>query len=95
MKLIGPALGNDVQHRVAAPILGVEALCEQVIFLDGLERNRLREAADGVVVVVAAVDEGVESAAVVAVQLRGRLQRCAKCPNGNPRPTPGWRRPIP
>ena len=73
--VVGAALGDDVHHAaVAAAVLGLEALRQEVELLDRLEREQLQQAADGVVVVVAAVDLVVDVAAVAAVDLRRVLR---------------------
>jgi len=69
------ALGDDVEDRaVAAAVLRVEPLGDQLEFLNRLERKHLEQAADRVVVVVAAVDDVVDVAAVAAADLRGVLR---------------------
>src|SRR5262245_64467639 len=61
--VVGTALGDDRQDAaVAAAVLGLEALRLEVELLDRLERERLQLPADGVVVVVAAVDQIVDAA---------------------------------
>ena len=73
--VVGAALGDDVHHAaVAAAVLGLEALGHEVELLNRLEREELQQAADGVVVVVAAVDLIVHVAAVAAVDLRRELR---------------------
>ena len=73
--VVRAALGDDVHHAaVAAAVLRLEALRHEVELLDRLERKRLQQAADGVVVVVAAVDLVVDVAAVAAVDLRRVLR---------------------
>ena len=72
---VGAGLGDDVQHAaVAAAVLRLEALRLEVELLDRFEREHLQQAADGVVVVVAAVDLIVDVAAVAAVYLRRVLR---------------------
>ena len=56
------------------PYLGLGALGDEVELLDRFEREQLQQAADGVVVVVAAVDLVVHVAAVAAVDLRRVLR---------------------
>ena len=75
MEVVRAALGDDVHHAAVAPaILGLVALRDEVKFLDRLEREELQEAADRVVVVVAAVDLVVDVAAVAAANLRRVLR---------------------
>ena len=75
LQLVRAALGDDVHHAaVAAAVLGLVALRDEVELLDRLEREELQQAADGVVVVVAAVDLVVEVAAVAARDLRRVLR---------------------
>ena len=74
LELIGAALGDDVHHAaIAASVLRLVAGGLEVEFLDRLEREELQEPADGVVVVIAAVDLVVDVAAVPAGNLRGEL----------------------
>ena len=69
------ALGHDIHDAaVAAAVLGLVARGDEVELLNGLEREELQEAADGVVVVVAAVDLVVQVAAVAAANLRRVLR---------------------
>ncbi len=71
VQIVGAALGDDVHHAaVAAAVLGLGARGHEVEFLDRFEREQLQQAADGVVVVVAAVNLVVQVAAVAAVDLR-------------------------
>ena len=73
--VVGAALGDDVHHAaVAAAVFGLGARGDEVELLDRLEREELQQAADGVVVVVAAVDLVVDVAAVAAVDLRRVLR---------------------
>ena len=75
LEIVRAALRHDVHHAaVAAAVLGLVALGDEVEFLDGLEREQLQEPADRVVVVVAAVNLVVDVAAVAAGNL-GRLLR--------------------
>ncbi len=75
MEVVGAALGDDVHHAaVAAAVLGLVALGDEVEFLDRFEREELQQAADGVVVVVAAVDLVVDVSAVAAANLRRVLR---------------------
>src|SRR5256885_9401087 len=54
---VGAALGDHTQHAaVAAAVLGLEALRLEVELLHCFERKLLQQAADRVVVVVAAVN---------------------------------------
>ena len=74
---VGAALGDDVHHAaVAAAVLGLGARGDEVELLDGFQGEELQQAADGVVVVVAAVDLVVDVAAVAAVDLR-RVPGCS------------------
>ena len=74
-EVVRAALGDDVHDAaVAAAVLGLVALRDEVELLNGLEREELQEAADGVVVVVAAVDLVVDVAAVAAANLRRVLR---------------------
>jgi hypothetical protein len=73
--LVRAALRHDVEHAaVAAAVFGLEPLGDEVELLDRFEREELQEAADRVVVVVAAVDLVVHVAAGAAVDL-GRVLR--------------------
>ena len=73
--VVRAALGDDVHHAaVAAAVLGLVALGDEVELLDRLEREELQQAADRVVVVVAAVDLVVDVAAVAAADLRRELR---------------------
>ena len=75
MEVVRAALGDDVHHAaVAAAVFGLVALRDEVELLDRLEREELEQAADGVVVVVAAVDLIVDVAAVAAADLRRVLR---------------------
>ncbi len=73
--LIGAAFGHDVEHgAVAAAVFRVEALRQHFKFLNGLEREQLQQPADGVVVVIATVDDVVDVPAVAAADLRRVLR---------------------
>src|SRR4030095_2185088 len=70
LELVRAAFSDDVHHAaVAAAVLRFVARRLEVELLDGLEREELQQAADGVVVVVAAVDLVVDVSAVAAAQL--------------------------
>ena len=70
LRPVRAALGHDVHYAaVAAPVLGLVARRDQVELLNGLERKELQQAADRVVVVVAAVDLIIQVAAVSACDL--------------------------
>ena len=72
--IIRAALGDDVHDAaVAAAVFGLEPLRDEVELLNRLERERLQQPTDGVVVVVATVDLVVHVAAVAAVDLRREL----------------------
>ena len=73
--VVGAALGHHVHDGAAAAVLRVEALRHHVELLNRLERIHLRETADGVVVVVAAVDDVIDVAAVAAADLRHVFRR--------------------
>ena len=84
VRLVGAALGDDVHHAaVAAAVLGLVALGDEVELLDRLEREELQQAADGVVVVVAAVDLVVDVAAVAAGDLRRVLRALGRIASGS------------
>ena len=75
LELVGSALRDDVHHAaVAASVLGLVAGGLEIEFLDRFEREELEQSADGVVVVVAAVDLVVDVAAVPAGNLRRELR---------------------
>ena len=75
-ELVGAALGDDLDRAaVGAAGVGAEALGLEVELADGVEREVLHQAADGVVVVVAAVDQVVDVAAAAARHLRRELRR--------------------
>jgi hypothetical protein len=73
--VVGAALRDDIQHRGAAAVLRVETLGVQVELLNSLEGIKLREAADGIVVVVAAVNHVVDVPSVAAADLRRVFRR--------------------
>ena len=81
--VVGAALGYHVQHAGAAAVLRVEALGQDAELLDSLERIELREAADGVVVVVSPVNHVVDVAAIAAADLRRILRGLASDRSGN------------
>ncbi len=87
MHVVRAALGDDVHHAALAPaVLRLRARGDEGELLDGLEREELQEAADGVVVVVAAVDLVVHVPAVAAVDLRrelGALRRVGVVPEAD------------
>src|SRR4030095_5236913 len=57
VNIVGAALGDNVHHAdIAAAVLRLVTLRDEIEFLDRLERIELKQAADGVVVVVAAVN---------------------------------------
>ena len=70
-EVVGTALGHDIHHAtVAAAEFGLVTLRDEVELLDRLEREELQQAADGIVVVVAAVDLVIDVATVAARDLR-------------------------
>ena len=90
VQIVGAALGDDAHDAaVAAAVLGLEALGLEVEFLDRFERERLQQAADGVVVVVAAVDLVVDVAAGAAVDLRRELRALGRVASGSRGRRPG------
>ena len=74
-ELVRPALGHDVHHAAVAPaVFRLVALRDEVELLNRFERELLQQPADGVVVVVAAVDLVVHVAPVAAADLRRELR---------------------
>ena len=79
LELVGAALGDDLEGAaVGAARVGAEALGLEVELADRVEREVLHQAADRVVVVVAAVDQVVDVAAAAARDLRGELRRLGR-----------------
>src|SRR5205814_2739802 len=72
---VGAALGDDVHHPpVAAAVLRLVTRSDEVELLNRLEWKQLQQAADGIVVVVAAVNLIVQIATVAAGNLRRVLR---------------------
>ena len=71
---VGAALGDHVHHAAdASAVLGLVVRRLEIELLDRLEREQLQQTADGIVVVVTAVDQVVDVAPVAAVDLRREL----------------------
>ena len=74
MEVVRSALGHDLDGAaVGAAGVGAEALGLEVELADGVEGEVLHQPPDGVVVVVAAVDQVVDVASAAAVDLGGEL----------------------